>query len=101
MTLRRPTAPGRLSAGAWPGPCRTTDSRRPVRRLPGLMSAVIALLPKTERGRRILDDLEVQFELSPLQIVGDDPRRYENDHGGADVDGFEPWLDQVDRGWRD
>ena len=65
------------------------------------MSALIALLPTTDRGRRILDDLEVRFELWPMQIVGDGTRRYENDHGGADVDGFEPLLDRVDGGWRD
>ena len=65
------------------------------------MTVVIALMPKTDRGRRILDDLEVRFDLWPKRIVGDGTRRYENGQGGPDVDGFEPWLDQVDRGWRD
>ena len=65
------------------------------------MTVVIAFLPKTDRGRRILDDLEVRFDLWPMRIVGDGTRRYANDHGGADVDSFGPWLDQVDQGWRD
>jgi hypothetical protein len=65
------------------------------------MTVVIALLPKTDRGRRILDDLEVRFDLWPMQIVGDGTRRYGTGQGGADVDGFDSWLDQVDQGWRD
>ena len=65
------------------------------------MTVVIAFRPETDRGRRILDDLEVRFDLWPMQIVGDGTRRYENDHGGADVDGFDSSLDRVDGGWRD
>ena len=65
------------------------------------MTVVIAFRPETNRGRRILDDLEVRFGLWPMQIVGDGTRRYRTCQGGADVDGFDPLLDQVDGGWRD
>jgi hypothetical protein len=36
-----------------------------------------------------------------MQIVGDGTRRYRIDQGGADIDGFDSSLDQVDGGWRD
>jgi hypothetical protein len=65
------------------------------------MTVVIAFRPETNRGRRILDDLEVRFDLWPMQIVGDDTRRYRIDQSRADVDGFDSSLDQVDGGWRD
>jgi hypothetical protein len=65
------------------------------------MTVVTAVLPKNDRGRRILNDVEVRFDLWPMRIDRDGIRRYGPDQGGADVDGFDAWLDQVDRGWRD
>ena len=65
------------------------------------MTVVIAFRPETGRGRRILDDLEVRFDLWPMQIVRDGTRRYRIDQGGANVDGLDSSLDQVDGAWRD
>jgi hypothetical protein len=65
------------------------------------MPVVSAFLPKTDRGRRILDELEVRFGVWPVRIVGDGTRRYRTSQDGADADGLDPLLDQVDGGWRD
>jgi hypothetical protein len=66
-----------------------------------MTTVVIAFRPETARGRRILNDLELRFDIWPMQIVGDGTRRYGIDQDGAEVDGFGSSLDQVDGGWRD
>ena len=52
------------------------------------MTLVIAFRPETARGRRILNDLELRFDIWPMQVVGDGTRRYGIDQDGAEVDGF-------------
>ena len=43
------------------------------------MASVIAFLPRTERGYQILDELELRFEIWPLQMLPDGTRRYQVD----------------------
>jgi hypothetical protein len=66
------------------------------------MTAVIALRPETDRGQTILEQLEVRYEIWPMQIVANGTRRYHLDGEGADVlDGLDPMLISIDRDWRD
>ncbi len=64
------------------------------------MAAVIAFRPETDRGQTILNQLEVQFEIWPMQIVADGTRRYQLDAEDADFDALDPMLTGVDPDWR-
>jgi hypothetical protein len=64
------------------------------------MAAVIALRPETERGREILDDLENRHDKWPMNVLSDGTRRYQVDAPEADVDAFDPMLDDIDSDWR-
>jgi hypothetical protein len=64
------------------------------------MAAVIALRPETDRGQTILNQLEVRYEIWPIQIVADGTRRYQLDGEGADIDGLDQLLSGIDSDWR-
>ncbi len=63
------------------------------------MAAAIALRPESERGAEILDELEVQFNIQPMQVIDDGTRRYHLDAKDAEVDAFDSMLDKVDPNW--
>jgi hypothetical protein len=66
------------------------------------VTAVIALRPKTDHGGEILDELERQTEVPPMQGELDDgARRYYLGGGEADVDSFDLTLTQIDTNWRE
>jgi hypothetical protein len=64
------------------------------------MAAVIALRPNGERGREILDKLEEQTEMKPIEVLDDDTRRYQLTATDAGADAFDPMLDKIERDWR-
>lgn len=64
------------------------------------MAAAIALRPESERGAEILDELEVQFNIQPMQVIDDGTRRYHLDAKDAEVDAFDSMLDKIDPSWR-
>jgi hypothetical protein len=64
------------------------------------MAAVIALRPYGERGREILDKLEEQTEMKPIEILDDDTRRYQLTATDAGADAFDPMLDKIEPDWR-
>jgi hypothetical protein len=64
------------------------------------MAAVIALRPYGERGREILDKLEEQTEMKPIEVLDDDTRRYQLTGTDAGADAFDPMLDKIERDWR-
>ena len=64
------------------------------------VTVVIALRPKTNRGREILDDLETRVGMPPAHSLEDGTRRYQLDAAGADVDAFDADLDAIDPDWR-
>ena len=59
--------------------------------------AVIALRPYGERGVEILDTLEEQTEMKPIEVLDDDTRRYGSTDASADA--FNPMLDKIERDW--
>jgi hypothetical protein len=59
------------------------------------MAAVIALRPNGERGREILDKLEEQTEMKPIEVLDDDTRRYQLTATDAGADAFDPILDKI------
>ena len=61
---------------------------------------MIALRPESDRGQTILNELEVRYEIWPMQIVADGTRRYHPDGEGADIDGLDPMLTSIDPDWR-
>ena len=65
-----------------------------------IMAAVIALHPETDRGRKILDDLEKRAEMRPAHVVDDGTRRYYLVAGDAGTQAFDPMLDKIDPAWR-
>jgi hypothetical protein len=66
------------------------------------MAAVIALRPKTARGREILDMFEERFGKRPDDdaLAADGTRRYLVDTEDADVDAFDSMLDRIDSTWQ-
>jgi hypothetical protein len=64
------------------------------------MAAVIALRPEDERGLEILYELEGRTGMRPEHVVDDGTRRYYLDAPDADVDAFDPVLDEIDSDWR-
>lgn len=64
------------------------------------MAAVISLCPESERGVKILDELETRTEMKPMEVIDDKTRRYYLEAEDATVDAFDPMLDQIDRDWR-
>ncbi len=64
------------------------------------MAAVIALRPNGERGREILDKLEEQTEMKPIEVLDDDTRRYQLSATDAGADAFDPMLDKIEPDWR-
>jgi hypothetical protein len=64
------------------------------------MAAVIALRPNGERGREILDKLEEQTEMKPIEVLDDDTRRYHLTATDAGADALDPMLDKIERDWR-
>jgi hypothetical protein len=64
------------------------------------MAVVIALCPETERGRQILDELEKRAHMHPMKQLEDGTRRYYLSAEDADVDAFDPKLNEIDPGWR-
>jgi hypothetical protein len=66
------------------------------------MAAEIALRPNDDRGREILDELEEQTEMKPMELVDDDNTRcYYLSAKDADDDGFDLVLDKIDGQWRE
>jgi hypothetical protein len=45
--------------------------------------------------------VETRFGTSPMYVAEDGTRRYRIDAEGADIDAFDPKLNEVDPGWRD
>lgn len=64
------------------------------------MAVVIALCPETERGRQILDELEKQTHMHPMKELENGTRRYHLSAEDADVDAFDPMLNEIDSDWR-
>ena len=60
------------------------------------MTVTIAYRPETEKGKEILD----QLELRPDQVLEDGTRRYHIDQE-VDLHALDPALDRIDSGWRD
>lgn len=65
------------------------------------MPPFIAMRPKSDRGRQILDTFEKQYDRTPSEVVRKDgTRRYLVYTPDPQVHGFVPWLDSVDPEWR-
>lgn len=64
------------------------------------MAVVIALCPETERGRQILNELEKHTHTHPMRQLEDGTRRYHLKAEDADVDAFDPILNEIDSDWR-
>jgi hypothetical protein len=63
------------------------------------MAAVIALRPEDDLGQEVLDEFEVRFNIQPMQVTDDGTRHYHLDAKDAEVDAFDPMLDEVDPDW--
>jgi hypothetical protein len=59
---------------------------------------VIALRPYGGRGLEILDKLEEQAEMKPIEVFDDGTRRYSATDASADA--FNPMLDKIEGDWR-
>ena len=65
------------------------------------MAAVISLRPETRKGGEILDRLEEETKVKPVEVISDGTRRYYLEANDADVHAFEPMLDKIASDWRD
>jgi hypothetical protein len=65
------------------------------------MAAEVVLHPIDDRERLILDELERQTEVKPMEVMADGARGYYLSAADADVNAFDLMLDEINSDWRD
>ena len=66
------------------------------------MSAVIELIPLSDHGRELLDELKEKTDEGPFKTVeATGARTYYLEAQNVDVDGFDAMLHGIDPDWRE